>query len=44
MVRGALERIDDDAELAVFEPKDPVTAGCRVLVEGLTARGGGPAG
>ena len=44
MVRGALERIDDDAELAVFEPKDPVTAGCRVLVEGLRARGGGQAG
>lgn len=35
LVRGALERLDDDAELAVFEPKDPVTAGCRVLVEGL---------
>jgi predicted ArsR family transcriptional regulator len=44
MVRGALERIDDDAELVVFEPKDPVTAGCRVLVEGLRARGGGRAG
>ena len=43
LVRGALERIDHDAELAVFEPKDPVTAGCRVLVEGLRARGGGDA-
>lgn len=38
LVRGALERIDDDAELAVFEPKDPVTAGCRVLVRGAAPR------
>jgi predicted ArsR family transcriptional regulator len=38
LVRGALERIDDGAELAVFEPKDPVTAGCRVLVTGLEPR------
>jgi predicted ArsR family transcriptional regulator len=37
LVRGALERIDDGAELAVFEPKHPVTAGCRVLVTGLEA-------
>ncbi|MGE3140915.1 MAG: helix-turn-helix transcriptional regulator [Thermoleophilia bacterium] len=37
LVRGALERIDEDAELEVFEPKDPVTAGCRVLVSGLRA-------
>ena len=36
LTRGALERIDADAELAVFEPQDPVTAGCRVLVTGLT--------
>lgn len=43
LVRGALERIDLEAELAVFEPKDPVTAGCRVLIEGLRARGGGQA-
>jgi len=35
LVRGALERIDGAAELAVFEPKDPVTAGCRVLITGL---------
>jgi predicted ArsR family transcriptional regulator len=35
LVSGALERIDEDAELEVFEPKDPVTAGCRVLVAGL---------
>lgn len=50
LVRGALERIDDAAELEVFEPKDPVTAGCRVVVNGLhrtlptpagTARGEG---
>ena len=39
LVRGALERIDDTAELAVFEPKDPITAGCRVLVTGLGPRG-----
>ncbi|HMM97360.1 helix-turn-helix domain-containing protein [Phycicoccus sp.] len=38
LVRGALERIDDGADLAVFEPKDPVTAGCRVLVRGLPPR------
>jgi predicted ArsR family transcriptional regulator len=38
LVRGALERVDEDAELAVFEPKDPVTAGCRVLVRGLEPR------
>lgn len=38
LVRGALERVDADAELAVFEPKDPVTAGCRVLVTGLKRR------
>lgn len=38
LVRGALERIDDDAELAGFEPKDPVTAGCRVNVRGLPPR------
>ena len=37
LVRGALERVDDAAELAVFEPKHPVTAGCRVLVTGLSA-------
>lgn len=41
LVRGALERIDEGAELEVFEPKDPVTAGCRVLVSGLDR---GPAG
>jgi hypothetical protein len=40
MVCGMLERIDDAAELAVFEPKDPVTAGCRILVEGLSGRSG----
>ena len=39
LVRGALERIDDGAELEVFEPKDPVTAGCRVLMTGLTRPG-----
>lgn len=38
LVRGALERIDDRAELAIFEPKHPVTAGCRVLVTGLEPR------
>lgn len=37
LVRGALERIDGGADLEVFEPKDPVTAGCRVLVTGLEA-------
>ena len=41
LVRGALERIDAGAELAVFEPKDPVTAGCRVLVTGLGRHDGG---
>lgn len=40
LVRGALERIDDAAELAVFEPRHPVTAGCRVLVQGLPPREG----
>ena len=45
LVRGMLERLDERAELAVFEPKDPVTAGCRVLVEGLRGgRGEGAAG
>jgi predicted ArsR family transcriptional regulator len=43
LVRGALERIDDGAELAVFEPKHPVTAGCRVLVTDLATERG-PAG
>ena len=38
LVRGALKRVDDDAELAVFEPKHPVTAGCRVLITGLEPR------
>jgi predicted ArsR family transcriptional regulator len=38
LVRGALERVDDEAELAHFEPKDPVTAGCRVHVRGLPPR------
>jgi len=38
LVRGALERIDDRAELAAFEPKDPVAAGCRVYVRGLDPR------
>lgn len=39
LVRGALERVDGDAELAAFEPRDPVTAGCRVLVSGLARVG-----
>lgn len=38
LVRGALERVDPDAEIADFEPKDPVTAGCRVLIRGLGPR------
>jgi predicted ArsR family transcriptional regulator len=38
LVRGALERVDGEAELAGFEPKDPVTAGCRVHVRGLAPR------
>ncbi len=38
LVRGALERVDYDAELSIFEPKHPVTAGCRVLVTGLEPR------
>jgi len=38
LVRGALERVDDAAELAIFEPRHPVTAGCRVLVTGLSPR------
>lgn len=38
LVRGGLERIDIDADLAVFEPKDPVNAGCRVVVRGLPPR------
>jgi predicted ArsR family transcriptional regulator len=44
LVRGALERIDADAELEVFEPKDPVTAGCRVLVSGLDREPAGTIG
>jgi predicted ArsR family transcriptional regulator len=38
LVKGALERVDRGAELADFEPKDPVTAGCRVHVRGLAPR------
>lgn len=38
LVRGALERIDGGPELCGFEPKDPVTAGCRVSVRGLAPR------
>jgi hypothetical protein len=38
LVGGALERIDDDPELVHFEPKDPITAGCRVHVRGLEPR------
>lgn len=40
LVRGALDRIDPGAELAVFEPRHPVTAGCRVLVRDLEERRG----
>ena len=36
LVRGALERVDRAAELEVFEPRHPVTAGCRVLVAGVS--------
>jgi predicted ArsR family transcriptional regulator len=35
LVRGALAEVAPDAQLAAFEPKHPVTAGCRVLVRGL---------
>lgn len=38
LVRGALESVDLDAELAAFETKDPVAAGCRVLIQGLEPR------
>lgn len=38
LVRGALERVDDEAELAIFEPRHPVTAGCRVVMKGLPPR------
>jgi len=44
LVRGALERVDDDAELAIFEPRHPVTAGCRVLVTGAPPRDAGEPG
>ena len=40
LVRGALERIDPGAELAAFEPRDPIAAGCRVLATGLAERAG----
>ena len=35
LVDGTLARVAPDARLAIFEPKDPVTAGCRVVVTGL---------
>jgi predicted ArsR family transcriptional regulator len=38
LVQGALERVDPAAELSAFEPKDPLAAGCRILVRGLAAR------
>ena len=38
LVRGALERVGDEVELAGFEIKDPVRAGCRVHVKGLPPR------
>ncbi|MEI7520770.1 MAG: helix-turn-helix domain-containing protein [Thermoleophilia bacterium] len=38
LVRGVLERVNENAELAAFDPEDPVTAGCRVLIEGLDPR------
>jgi hypothetical protein len=33
-----LERVNENADLAAFDPEDPVTAGCRVLIEGLAPR------
>ncbi len=38
LVRGVLERVNEEAELVAFDPEDPVTAGCRVLIEGLAPR------
>jgi predicted ArsR family transcriptional regulator len=35
LVDGTLSRVAPDARLAVFEPRDPVEAGCRVVVTGL---------
>ncbi len=42
LVRGALDRVDENAELVAFDAEDPRTAGCRVLIEGL-AQGTGAA-
>ncbi len=34
-VARLLERVNKDTELVAFDPKHPVTAWCRVLIEGL---------
>jgi large conductance mechanosensitive channel len=33
-----LERVNEDTELVTFDPEHPVTAWCRVLIEGLASR------
>ena len=37
-VARLLERVNKDTELVAFDPKHPVTAWCRVLIEGLASR------
>jgi predicted ArsR family transcriptional regulator/uncharacterized protein YjbJ (UPF0337 family) len=39
LVGGTLSRVAPEAHLRVFEPRDPVEAGCRVVVAGLSAPG-----
>lgn len=38
LVEGALAEVAADARLVDFEPRDPATAGCRVVLEGLPPR------
>lgn len=40
LVRGTLDRVAPDAELTSFERKEPVNAGCRVFVTGLSPEDG----
>jgi predicted ArsR family transcriptional regulator len=39
LVDGTLSRVAPTARLAVFEPRDPVEAGCRVVVTGVDGDG-----
>lgn len=43
LVDGTLSRVAPEARLAVFEPRDPVEAGCRVVVTGLDGEDAGDA-